>query len=99
MRDQLATRMPMGAVTKVHAVYDRPFWRDEGLNGQLVTDEGALRSTFDNSPPDASYGALVGFVAGNECRHFERAGPAARRARRAGGVGPGLRPRPPSRSS
>jgi monoamine oxidase len=78
VRDQLSMRMPMGAVTKIHAIYAHPFWRDEGLNGQLVTDEGALRSTFDNSPADGSYGALVGFVAGNECRHYERAGPVVR---------------------
>ena len=29
-RDQLAQRAPMGSVTKVHAVYDRPFWREDG---------------------------------------------------------------------
>ncbi len=27
-RDQLCQRMPMGAVTKVHVMYDEPFWRD-----------------------------------------------------------------------
>jgi len=78
VRDQLSMRMPMGSVTKVHAIYDRPFWRDRGLNGQLVADEGALRSTFDDSPADGSHGALVGFIAGDECRAFERRGPAAR---------------------
>ena len=70
-RDQLAMRAPMGAVTKVHAVYDEPFWRSEGLNGQLVADEGALRVTFDDSPEDASCGILVGFVAGHDCRRFD----------------------------
>lgn len=79
VRDQLSMRMPMGAVTKVHALYDRPFWRDDGLNGQLVSDEGALCSTFDDSPPDGSHGAIVGFVAGDDCRRLERLGPAARR--------------------
>lgn len=78
VRDQLSMRMPMGSVTKVHAIYERPFWRDEGLNGQLVSDDGALRSTFDDSPVDGSHGAIVGFIAGNECREFERLGPAAR---------------------
>lgn len=78
VRDQLSMRMPMGAVTKVHAIYDRPFWRDEGLNGQLVADDGDLCSTFDDSPADGSCGAIVGFVAGNAARRLERAGPAAR---------------------
>ncbi|HAM01929.1 MAG TPA: hypothetical protein DCQ30_06825 [Acidimicrobiaceae bacterium] len=70
-RTQLSMRAPMGAVTKVHAVYDAPFWRDEGLNGQLVADTGALRITFDDSPADASHGVLVGFVVGNECRRLD----------------------------
>ncbi|HUY64920.1 MAG TPA: FAD-dependent oxidoreductase [Acidimicrobiales bacterium] len=71
LRDQLSMRAPMGAVSKYHAVYERPFWRDQGLNGQLVADDGALRVTFDDSPPDGSLGILVGFVAGHECRQFE----------------------------
>ena len=78
VRDQLAMRMPMGSVTKIHALYEHPFWRDQGLNGQLVSNQGALRSTFDDSPVDGSHGALVGFIAGNECRQLERAGPDAR---------------------
>lgn len=73
-RQQLVQRAPMGAVTKVHAVYERPFWRDEGLNGQLVADEGAARLTFDDSPEDGSHGVLLAFVAGNECRRLDGAG-------------------------
>lgn len=79
LRDQLSMRMPMGSVTKVHALYDRPFWRDDGLNGQLVSDSGPLSSTFDDSPADGGGGALVGFVAGWDCRRFEREGADARR--------------------
>jgi monoamine oxidase len=79
-RDQLAQRMPMGAVTKVHVVYDEPFWRADGLNGQIVAPGAVLESAFDNSPDDASHGAIVGFVAGDECRRMETAGPAARQA-------------------
>lgn len=70
----------MGAVTKIHAVYERPFWREDGLNGQLVSDDGMLRITFDDSPEDGSYGMLVGFVAGHECRLFETWDQATRRA-------------------
>jgi monoamine oxidase len=77
-RDQLSMRAPMGSVTKIHAVYDRPFWRDDGLNGQVVSDDGAVRVTFDDSPPDASHGILLGFIAGDECRALDGATPAAR---------------------
>jgi len=77
-RDQLCQRMPMGAVTKVHVLYEEPFWRTDGLNGQIVAPGSVLESTFDNSPDDASHGAIVGFVAGDDCRRMEAAGPEAR---------------------
>ena len=79
-RDQLCQRMPMGAVTKVHVMYDEPFWRADGLNGQIVAPGSIMESAFDNSPEDASHGAIVGFVAGDECRRMEAAGLAARQA-------------------
>ncbi|HEX4128271.1 MAG TPA: FAD-dependent oxidoreductase [Acidimicrobiales bacterium] len=79
-RDQLCQRMPMGAVTKVHAIYDEPFWRADGLNGQIVAPGSVLESAFDNSPDDAPHGAVVGFIAGDDCRRMETAGPAARQA-------------------
>ncbi len=78
-RDQLCQRMPMGAVTKVHVLYDEPFWRDEGLNGQIVAPGGVMESTFDDSPEDGSHGAVVGFIAGDDCRRMEAAGPETRR--------------------
>ena len=78
-RDQLAQRAPMGSVTKVHAVYDRPFWRDAGLSGQVVADSGLLRATFDDSPEDGSHGVLMGFIAGPADRASEAGGPEGRR--------------------
>lgn len=72
-RDQLTQRMPMGSIGKAIAVYDTPFWRADGLNGQVVSDTGLARSTFDNSPPDASYGALMGFIEADEMREYDAA--------------------------
>ena len=37
-RDQLTQRMPQGSVIKCMAVYDVPFWRDEGLSGEAVPE-------------------------------------------------------------
>ena len=38
LRDQLTQRVPQGSVIKFEAVYDRPFWREQGLNGQSNSD-------------------------------------------------------------
>ena len=43
----------MGTVIKVQCLYERPFWREEGLTGQAPSDTGAVRITFDNSPAEA----------------------------------------------
>jgi monoamine oxidase len=57
---------PMGRVAKVHAAYATPFWRDEGLSGiATFYDDGPVGVVFDNSPSDASTGALVAFVYGD----------------------------------
>lgn len=71
-RDQLTQRMPQGSVVKVHAFYDEPFWRAEGLKGQAGDPERPVGFTFDNSPPDGSPGILVGFLEGEEARRFGR---------------------------
>ena len=60
-RAELVKKMPMGAVIKHTAVYDRPFWRDEKLSGMVVCDEGPIHVVFDNSLPDAKQGILMGF--------------------------------------
>jgi monoamine oxidase len=54
-----------GNLTKAHAIYERPFWRDAGLTGQGVSDVGPAGTTFDNSPPDGSIGVLFGFIGGS----------------------------------
>ncbi|TXH05317.1 MAG: flavin monoamine oxidase family protein [Nevskiaceae bacterium] len=68
LRDQMTQRMPMGSVIKVQCVYPKPFWRDGGYNGQVTSDTGPVRITFDNSPPDASVGILLGFMEGSDGR-------------------------------
>jgi monoamine oxidase len=69
-RMMLIERMPMGALMKCDAVYERPFWRDAGFSGMGVTDSEPVRVTFDNSPPDASVGVLLAFVGGATLRHW-----------------------------
>lgn len=78
----ISQRMPQGALSKAYAVYETPFWRADGLNGQSLSDDGPVFITFDASPrPEAGSpgkGVLLGFVGGDYARRFD-ALPAAER--------------------
>jgi monoamine oxidase len=65
---QLLQRQPNGATIKVQAVYEKPFWREKGLSGTVVSLTGPLQVVYDNSPPDGTPGVLVGFAEGNVAR-------------------------------
>lgn len=78
-RDQLTQRLPMGSVIKCMAVYDEPFWRAEGLTGQMASDIGPAQLTFDNSPPSGTPGILLAFVEGRHARELARVSPSERR--------------------
>jgi monoamine oxidase len=77
-RDQFTQRVPMGAVIKIQCLYERPFWREDGLTGQVTSDTGAVRVTFDNTPPDGSPGILLGFIEGEQGRQWGRRSPEER---------------------
>ena len=79
-RDALMQRFPQGTLSKVAAVYDRPFWREKGLTGQALSLTGPVTATFDDSPPDGSPGVVFGFVGGDFGRQFLATPPAERRA-------------------
>jgi monoamine oxidase len=79
-RDQLTQRVPMGTLIKAEVFYDKPFWREKGLTGQALSDEGPISATFDISPPDGKPGILMGFIGGDRARQFQATGGAARKA-------------------
>jgi monoamine oxidase len=79
-RDQLTQRMPQGTLTKVAAVYNRPFWRDAGLTGTAVSTDGFVNATFDDSPQSGSPGVVFGFVGGDKAREFAGLSAADKRA-------------------
>lgn len=70
-RDQLQQRMPMGSIGKAIAIFKQPWWRGEGLNGAGLSDKGAIRVAYDNSPADGSFGALMGFIEADEMRRLD----------------------------
>jgi monoamine oxidase len=80
LRAQLLQRFPMGSVIKANVFYDRPFWRDDGLTGFTISDQGPCRVTWDNSPPSGKPGVLLTFFEGEAARHFTNRSPAERRA-------------------
>lgn len=68
-RLQLLQRHFMGALMKCDAVYEKPFWREKGLNGFGISDVPPVRVAFDNCPPDGPdgtppVGVLLAFVGG-----------------------------------
>ena len=65
--------LSMGLVIKVHAVYETPFWREEGLSGTGFGGGRLVQEVYDNtnyganfaggqSGQEDQYGTLVGFV-------------------------------------
>jgi monoamine oxidase len=55
-RDQLTQRYGQGTLTKVAAVYERPFWREQGLTGFAVDTGFPISIAYDDSPPGAGPG-------------------------------------------
>jgi len=77
-RDQLTQRMPIGSLIKTIAVYDTPFWRSAGLNGQVTSDTGPVTVMFDASPASGTPGVLLGFIDGDDARQLSDQSAAAR---------------------
>jgi monoamine oxidase len=78
-RDQLTQRLGQGALTKVTAVYDTPFWREAGLSGTGLSTDHVVSAAFDDSPPGGRPGVVFGFVGGDKAREVDRLSPAERR--------------------
>jgi len=67
----LIAKASMGACIKFYALYDRPFWRSAGLNGEILSNDHAVCLAYDNSPRDGNgTGALLGFVLGDQARRL-----------------------------
>ena len=80
LRDQLTQHMPQGSLMKFEAVYPDPFWRDKGLTGQVVSEGGPVKVTFDTTTPESGApGVMMGFIGGHEARVWERRSEAERR--------------------
>lgn len=79
-RDQLSQRMPMGATMKCFTLYDRPFWREQGRSGEVVSDGLPVSIVMDACTPDGSTFALLSFAVGQGARMLSTMTESERRA-------------------
>jgi monoamine oxidase len=79
-RQHLLARMPMGSVTKLLAVYDAPFWRNQGWSGEVIDAHGSVSSAFDVSPPGGP-GVLASLTCGAKSVALADLSPAERQER------------------
>ncbi len=67
-RGLLAERMTMGDTLKCLALYDHPFWREQGYSGETLSHSGHITFGFDNTSHDGAQASLVAFVTGERAR-------------------------------
>ncbi|GFS96917.1 amine oxidase [Nephila pilipes] len=82
MRNQLIQRMPMGSVTKVILYYSTSFWRKKGFCGVSTIIGGEnhpVSYSVDDTKPDGSKPAIVGFITADKCRKMAHLSPEERK--------------------
>ena len=87
LKAQLYQRMPMGSVIKTMVYYEKPWWRDLNMCGTIMIDgdgnedDNPVEWTFDDTKPDGSKPAIVGFILANRARRLRNLSPEERRDR------------------
>ncbi len=67
-RRRVLDHSPTGATTKHILLYDRAFWRDAGMSGEAVCDDGPFSVAFDNTSHDGAQPSLLAFSVGQPAR-------------------------------
>lgn len=60
-REHLQKNWTMNPGAKLHVVYKKPFWREQGLSGTFMTDLPICAFGVDASPPQAQLGVIAVF--------------------------------------
>ncbi|XP_051877414.1 amine oxidase [flavin-containing]-like [Pristis pectinata] len=70
LRNQLIQRVPMGSIIKCMVYYSRPFWREKGFCGTMMIEdeESPISLTLDDTKPDGSHPAIMGFILARKAR-------------------------------
>ena len=61
-----------GNSMKAQAVYEYPFWREQGWSGNGIMYDGPQTFTFDNSLVDGKPGVLLGFLSAQRATEWNR---------------------------
>ncbi|KAG4071010.1 hypothetical protein HA402_001447 [Bradysia odoriphaga] len=84
LKAQLYQRMPMGSVIKTIVYYEKAWWKDLNMCGTLMVDgdgdeeESPVEYTFDDSKPDGSKPAIMGFILASRARKLRNLTPEER---------------------
>ncbi|MDQ1175590.1 flavin monoamine oxidase family protein [Microbacterium sp. 20-116] len=81
LQHQMHQHLSMGFVIKVHAVYETPFWREDGLSGTAFSPYELAHEAYDNTNHGDERGTLVGFVSDHNADDLFRLSPEERKER------------------
>jgi monoamine oxidase len=71
-RGILTEKINQSSIVKMILIYDKPFWREEGLNGHAQSDRGLVRLVVDSSPMDGRKGVLTVLSGGRYAHKLAR---------------------------
>jgi monoamine oxidase len=81
---------PAGNLIKAQATFDRPFWREKGINGMVISDTAPAGITYDNTPQSGGPGVILGFIAGKQAKAHKARTPEQRKQAFLQGLAPAL---------
>ena len=76
----LVHQVPAGTEVKMVAIYDAPFWRDDGVSGATVATDDEIEVTLDTGQPNHPQGVVAGYSAGPRARALAALGERERHA-------------------
>lgn len=71
-RNQLVQRLPMGAIIKCMMYYKEAFWKKKDYCGCMIIEdeEAPISITLDDTKPDGSLPAIMGFILARKAIHL-----------------------------
>lgn len=76
---ELLRHMPAGRCIKFVTAYDTPFWRNDGLSGEVIAPDEFIQMTLDTSAPDKKCGLLMSFAFAREAMLMAEMSPEVRK--------------------